>query len=768
MFSAKKTSLLSNNGIDVLQDIIRKRDQTNNGVSRAEAVSIIVDLGQAKSMKSAENHLDYLIRKGRLDKLRRNGRIVTAQATTTERCQVNTRQQFRWHYMIESEWEHLRQVNQPTPSFINLHPHFQLNLDESCFMCSEGNLRIIGDAARKHHDKNISDNRLSITVLRCGSAAGTHGPVIFLLKGTEVNQLFTKKKLQENYGLPEGSCVLMNENAYMDDETWERVVDILAPALRKLKVIKEHPDWWTLLTYDGFKSHVNVNTALKTFHDNKIRVVKEEAGTSHVNQPYDQGQAKADKRAARQLLDLARARVSSHIDQWQLCAILCVALKHLPEQIWVKSFRKVNLHPDYRVSFKEWLKKIDSHVTTGDTAYTRSNEDSIYDAMPAFWKAMKVEERQKVLQRIKTLTNEVGQQMWLDKTHILSLSECVPLNQVPKLRICYQAAQAHPDVIVGSRIGTITINDENRNSAAPDNDNGDTEVILVETPNTSSTQQQLLQTNSNHQLNSFMLLPPSFLKAIDEAKTNIEKVSTQKKLFAHTVQFRNRTNYDKETLCVSDYLDVEVTSDQQRLLNPTVLDTVAGFILKDSQGQGAKKRLPQRRLNLIDGHVSAHCSVLNSEERMNLIRLSNEVAAVLGDIHTDRTQEKEKNRVRKEQEEAEKAQRSIARLEKEKEAQEKGLELCKKMMEELAQKGSAHIKTYTVANLKDLLRYEFKSDVYKQQGIKKDGLVDAATQLYQQKTNGNEEANGNEEVNNNENNAAFYTSASDVCDVARV
>ena len=197
----------------------------------------------------------------------------------------------------------------------------------------------------------------------------------------------------------------------MDDETWGRVVDVLAPAIRKLKVIQEHPDWWTLLTYDGFKSHVHVNTALKTFHDNKIRVVKEEAGTSHVNQPYDQGQAKADKRAARQLLELVRARVTSHIDQWQLCAILCVALKNLPEQIWVNSFKKVNLHPDYRVSFKEWLNRIDSHIATGDSAYTRSNEDSIYDAMPGFWKGMKIEERQKVLRRIKMITNEIGQQL---------------------------------------------------------------------------------------------------------------------------------------------------------------------------------------------------------------------------------------------------------------------------------------------------------------------------------------------------------------------
>ena len=53
-------------------------------------------------------------------------------------------------------------------------------------------------------------------------------------------------------------------------------------------------------------------------------------------------------------------------------------------------------------------------------------------------------------------------------------------------------------------------------------------------------------------------------------------------------------------------------------------------------------------------------------------------------------------------------------------------------MEELAQKGSAHIKTYTVANLKDLLRYEFMSDVYQRQGIKKAGLANTAIEFYHQ------------------------------------
>ena len=57
------------------------------------------------------------------------------------------------------------------------------------------------------------------------------------------------------------------------------------------------------------------------------------------------------------------------------------------------------------------------------------------------------------------------------------------------------------------------------------------------------------------------------------------------------------------------------------------------------------------------------------------------------DIHNDRSQEREKNRARREQEETKKEQRRTTRLQKEKEGEEKGVDLCKMMMEELAEKG---------------------------------------------------------------------------------
>ena len=63
------------------------------------------------------------------------------------------------------------------------------------------------------------------------------------------------------------------EHIYMDDAMWVRVVNELAPVLCQLPTVRYHPDWWNLLTYDGFKSHVNVTEALETFYHNKVRVL---------------------------------------------------------------------------------------------------------------------------------------------------------------------------------------------------------------------------------------------------------------------------------------------------------------------------------------------------------------------------------------------------------------------------------------------------------------------------------------------------------------
>ena len=72
-------------------------------------------------------------------------------------------------------------------------------------------------------------------------------------------------------------------------------------------MICDFPKWWSFLTYDGFKSHVNATDALKTFSEERIKVGKEGAGTSDFNQAYDKFQAKQDKAQIGWLAEARRA-----------------------------------------------------------------------------------------------------------------------------------------------------------------------------------------------------------------------------------------------------------------------------------------------------------------------------------------------------------------------------------------------------------------------------------------------------------------------------
>ena len=160
-------------------------------------------------------------------------------------------------------------------------------MDETSFLCNEGKLKVLGSKVKPRHDKNFSDSRFSMIFLWVVSAAGVNGPVIFLEKGTRVHPRLRGTSLVTRYGLPEGSYVIPNKSAHMDDKTWAKVLKVVAPDIRKIKVIKVGyifpivlyisnlsisvpsnclqmlfylPKWWALTTYDGFKSHVDVST----------------------------------------------------------------------------------------------------------------------------------------------------------------------------------------------------------------------------------------------------------------------------------------------------------------------------------------------------------------------------------------------------------------------------------------------------------------------------------------------------------------------------
>ena len=85
--------------------------------------------------------------------------------------------------IIEEEWEDLQRTNSRREIFTCFAHHFQFNFDETSLLCNEGELKVLGRKDKPRHEKNCSDSRFSISVLRVGSEAGVNGPMVFRAKG---------------------------------------------------------------------------------------------------------------------------------------------------------------------------------------------------------------------------------------------------------------------------------------------------------------------------------------------------------------------------------------------------------------------------------------------------------------------------------------------------------------------------------------------------------------------------------------------------------
>ena len=99
------------------------------------------------------------------------------------------------------------------------------------------------------------------------------------------------------------------------------IIPKLCKSIRRQEIICDHPDWWVLISLDGFTSHVNVLNAHEIFAEFKIMVIKEEGDKSHVCQAYDQQVAKDDKTHMRAALNMLNPALVQSMDQWYLIAI---------------------------------------------------------------------------------------------------------------------------------------------------------------------------------------------------------------------------------------------------------------------------------------------------------------------------------------------------------------------------------------------------------------------------------------------------------------
>ncbi len=117
----------------------------NNGMSHKEATILKMDWADCGDRIKVTNHFTSLVQNKKLPDLKRDGRVVTAQKTTTKRGQITIEQQVHWHGVIESIWKDQDGTNLPAEEFTALKPHFICNLDKTCIMECEGTIKIIGD-----------------------------------------------------------------------------------------------------------------------------------------------------------------------------------------------------------------------------------------------------------------------------------------------------------------------------------------------------------------------------------------------------------------------------------------------------------------------------------------------------------------------------------------------------------------------------------------------------------------------------------------------
>ena len=101
-------------------------------------------------------------------------------------------------------------------------------------------------------------------------------------------------------------------------------------------------------------------------------------------------------------------------------------------------------------------------------------------------------------------------------------------------------------------------------------------------------------------------------------------------LLDHMLQFGRRMT-TTDNFLPSEYLDVAITADQRKFLNPSARGFTMGEIMKAAGGEGAEKRLAKRRLDAT-GHIQSHCVELSDPVRQKRLKSQLQLAASIAEI----------------------------------------------------------------------------------------------------------------------------------------
>ena len=384
----------------------------------------------------------------------------------------------------------------------------------------------------------------------------------------------------------------------MTNEAWLEASTNVSRGIRNMPVVKDHPEKFCLLSMDGYKSHQNSPEALSHFVKAKIHVIKEESHTSHINQPYDKFVAKSDKKQWKKNLDIIRQN-GTVVDQLTMVAAVIGILNDSKSQ-WEQSFKAVNMHPDKRISFEEWMKKCDRNIAAGGMVKKSSTEENkkvLYSALPELWRCMGKTLQSNLINVIKAYERDFSIAC---AERLIEVSEGVlNLGTVRYVQTAYFAVQNYPWMIEYDELE---------------------EPINIREISDKSYKGGESALNANAECYQ---LKPEGLKG--------------KSLFEHMCNFRSRV-HDKPNI-VSDYIDVEVSDDNQKVLAPSRDDLMFHSIMKETIGEGAKKKMIQRHLN-VAGELTSHCALLSCPKYIMRLRQHEKLLMSLSSIQEARQSEK--------------------------------------------------------------------------------------------------------------------------------
>ena len=103
------------------------------------------------------------------------------------------------------------------------------------------------------------------------------------------------------------------------------------------------------------------------------------------------------------------------------------------------------------------------------------------------------------------------------------------------------------------------------------------------------------------------------------------------KLLDHQLLFAKRRLRKGDKLRPSAYIDAAMSAEQELLFNPSMEDLSIREILQDAGGDGAIKRMAQRKLDSV-AFVNAYCCYANSELRVQRFKQAARLAASIAEI----------------------------------------------------------------------------------------------------------------------------------------